>query len=46
METMGTTGHGIPPPPGRPRPFWSMARIDPVMVDAAYDRHHFYFVAG
>ncbi len=43
---MGAAVHGIPPPLGRPHPFWLMARVDPVMVDAAYDRRYFYFAAG
>ena len=46
METMGVMGHGLPPPLGRPRPFQSTARVDPVMVDAVYDRRHFHFTAG
>ena len=43
---MGTAVHGIPPPLGRLRPFRSMARVDPVMVNAAYDWRHFYVAAG
>ena len=43
---MGTAVNGITQPLGPPHPFRSMARINPVMVDAAYDRRHFYFVAG
>ena len=42
METMGTAGHGIPPPLGPPHPFHLMARVDPVMGD----RRHFYFAWG
>ena len=46
METMGITGHGIPPPLGRPHPFRSIARVNPVMVNATYDRRHFEFADG
>ena len=38
---MGAAVHGIPAPLGRPRPFKLMVRIDPVMVNAAYDQRHF-----
>ena len=43
---MGTAINGITPPLGRPRPFRSMGLVNPVMVNAAYDRPHFYFAAG
>ena len=43
---MCAEGHHIPMPLGHLRPFRSMACIDPVMGDAAYDRRHFYFAWG
>jgi hypothetical protein len=43
---MGTAGNGITPPLGCLRLFRLMACINPVMVDATYDRRHIYCVAG